>query len=125
MSLSLVPFDKPYLRHLLTTHKDFLKNLYASKSVKRTRGLIENATKVQLNVLLRILYLICNGAIPLPTAVGKKIPKAILRKFRIFRRHYSMTHIFHANHPIEETQKVLLQFSHYVGLMLTPLFENV
>jgi hypothetical protein len=55
---SKVPIDRVFLRRLLLKHKTFLLKIYSAHTAKDIKLMLETASRFQLNVLLRILYLI-------------------------------------------------------------------
>lgn len=55
----MIPYDKVYLRKLLLSNKSFLQKVFKSKYAD-VKKILEKATKSQLNVLIRTIYLIAH-----------------------------------------------------------------
>lgn len=53
-----VPIDKTYLRNLFISHKKYLKQIFSAEKKSQVDEIIKNASNIQVNVVLRILYLI-------------------------------------------------------------------
>ena len=68
--MSELRMDIPYLRSIMLHHKDFLKKLYTGNSLMNVE-LIAGANDRQLNMVIRILHLIANGAIAMKAAQFK------------------------------------------------------
>lgn len=73
--MSKVPLDKTFLRHLFLKHKTFLNKVFLSKK-SETKVLIKKASNLQVNVIIRIIYLIVHEAIPLEDKLVRSISSA-------------------------------------------------
>ena len=110
----------PSLRKQLIKHKTFLKALYSEKQGHRNKRRIQKASKGELKTLLRILFCVSHGHIP--------IKKAHYHLIKLSKRRPKLVHIGsklkHLIKDSEETQKnTLKQFSSLYQYILHPLFN--
>lgn len=66
--------DKPYYRDQLVQHKAIVRNLYSQNQVAQT---LNHASDDAVNFLLRFLYLIVNGHVPLKSSATEAIAKSL------------------------------------------------
>lgn len=77
--------DIPYLKHQLNLHQTFFRNLYLNNP-RRNTSIIEKATKDELNILIKILYLICKGKISIRNEDFITLKKS--KRLNYFKAHF-------------------------------------
>lgn len=120
---SKTPFDKKFIRYLLTTNKNFLKTLYDAKSAKQAANIIQKGDSRNINTLIRVLCLQIQGGIPLQVEDVKKIPKGHKNKLIRQFKNTSDTKEFLKKH-LSEKKDFLVTISSSYGILLKPLFEK-
>jgi hypothetical protein len=75
--------DRVYLRHSFENSKSFLKQLYQSENSAQT---LNNATEDNLNVLIKILHLVCVKEIKLhKTHADQLVKSKRLKRLQLFQ----------------------------------------
>jgi hypothetical protein len=121
--MSKVPVDKTFLRHLFLKHKTFLHEIFHSKK-KHSKVIIEKATNLQVNVLLRILYLIVHQAIPTPMHLVKSLSRTKKKILVTFNKNHRKVSNYLLKVPLKQKKFFLIKFVHYLPKLLTPLFQK-
>lgn len=118
-----VPIDKTYLRHLLVKHKNFLKKFYEEQKKANLDSTIEHASANELNILIRIVYLVVQEAIPLDEDIGSQIsPPQRKLLLKLHAEHDKISNLLKA--PLNERRHHLMRISKSLPLLLTPLFQK-
>lgn len=121
--MSKVPLDKTYLRHLFLKHKTFLNKVFLSKK-SETKKLIEEASNLEVNVLLRIIYLIIHQAIPLEDKLVGSISLAKKKFLVAFNKNHLKVSKYLLKVPLNQKKTLLLKFVYWLPKFLTPLFKH-
>lgn len=119
-----VPVDREFIQQLLLKHKPFLHAIYTAKKRKVTKELIEKASNLKVNVLLRILYLIVHQAIPIGYKLMTRI-SVLKRKLLVaFNKNHYRVSTYLLKVPLNQKKAILLKFVAILPKLLTPLFKN-
>lgn len=121
--MSKVPLEKPYLRYLFMKHKIFLQKVFLSKK-SETKKLIEEASSNEINIILRIIYLIIHQAIPIKNGIVKSISSAKIKALVAFNKNRKKVSNYLLKVPLNEKKTFLLKFVANIPKLLTPLFHN-
>lgn len=121
--MTKVPLDKTFLRQLFLKHKTFLKKVFLSK-LSETKTLIEHASNLQVNVLIRIIYLIIHEAIPIEKKLVASISPAKKKFLVAFNKNHLKVSNYLLKYPINQKKFLLLKFSQWLPKFLTPLFHH-
>lgn len=121
--MSKVPFEKPYLRHLFLKHKAFLRKVFLSKN-KETKELILEASDNEINILIKIVYLIIHEAIPIKNGVVKSISPAKKKFLVTFNKNHGKVSNILLKSPLNEKKTYLLKFVQWIPKFLVPLFHR-
>ena len=118
--------DIPYLRSIMIHHKDFLKKLYTGNSLMNLE-LLSGANDRQLNVVIRILHLIANGAIAMKSAQFKIVKTS--KRFKLLRNQFESSQAFNKILNTDKTDKatrlkVLNQFATLYPHLFYTLFNE-
>lgn len=110
--------DWPYLRNVLTLHKNFLRKLFNQTEVIKT---LNHASDSELDLLLKLLHLISHGHIPLnhkhrDVIVRSKREKKLLK----FESREFLRKVLKSSH--DEKLKLLKQFAKLFSVLLFHLF---
>jgi len=111
------------MKSLLHRDKVFLKNLYKSDSVQKSRRLITFATDSEITTLFKYLHFISNGEIPIKkenfSALEKK--HLLLFKKKLQNKHsFSLILQLTRKDKLQILMKLIKIFCH----LLTPLFQE-
>lgn len=114
--------DKVYLRSQLLAKKDFIKRIYKGNS-RQNRRIISAAEEKNLNILIKILHLVCNGIIKIRKDHFAIILKS--RRFSILKKNFEKKNSYvesvHLNLP--EKRKLLQKFAALYSNILYFLFN--
>ena len=124
--MSELRMDIPYLRSIMIHHKDFLKKLYTGNSLMNLE-LLSGANDRQLNVVIRILHLIANGAIAMKSAQFKIVKTS--KRFKLLRNQFESSQAFNKILNTDKTDKatrlkVLNQFATLYPHLFYTLFNE-
>jgi len=111
--------DRPYLRQQILKHKTFLKNLHSQVRVQQT---LNNATNESLDFVLKLLHLLTNGHIKLPTEADEIITKSLRsKKLSQFESKSYVHHLLLS--PREEKLRVIKQFNKLFSTLFHYIFN--
>ncbi len=110
----------PGLRKSLLKHKNFLAKLYKQKKGYANKRQIDKATTQERKVLLRTLFCICQGHIPIAKAHFHELVQS-KRKPKLVAIGSDLKRLLKASEA--EQKKCLKQFSSLYPLLLHPLFN--
>lgn len=118
-----VPVDRQFLRQMFFKHKPLLLAIYTAKKRTVTKELIEKASNLKVNALLRILYLIVHQAIPISYKLMTRI-SVLKRKFLVaFNKNHLRVSTYLLKVPLNQKKALLLKFVAILPKLLTPLFK--
>ena len=109
----------PFLQREMKKHHLFLYKLYQGNS-KKNRTLLHKATKSEIYVLLRVLYCISAGHIPISKQNFREITR---RKKRVLLARLKSRSIYlRKRESLFNRKKYVLQYSSVYPYLLQPLF---
>ncbi len=115
----MVETSHPALRRLMQKHHAFLYRLYNGNG-RKNRHALASATKQQVHVLLRVLYCLSAGHIPISRENFQQI---IRRKKRLLlARLKGKSIILRRKEPFLVRRKYVLQYSSVYPFLLEPIF---
>ena len=113
--------NQDQMKSLLQRDKLFLKSLYKSDSVSKSRRILSFATDAEINTLLKCLHYISNGEIPIKKEHFARLEKRHISLIRQKLESKSM-----CQKTLQKARKEKLQFlfklSKTYPFLLTPLF---
>lgn len=114
--------DIPYLRSEFLKHKQFLRSLFTNNP-RRNSAKLEHAQSSELNTLIKILHLICNGKISLRKDDFKIIQKS--KRLNLLKNCFETKRSFLNSLKISQKDKVLLlkKFSALYHSLLFTMFN--
>ena len=99
--------DRPYYRDQLLKYKSIVRNLYSQNQVSKT---LSHASDDAVDFLLRFLYFIVNGHVPLSAKANEAIAKSLrASKLSLFESRKYLKDLLKKNR--EEKLQVLKQFN--------------
>lgn len=115
--------DIPFLRNEFLKEKEFLHFLY-SNSPRKNKKKIDKASVKQLNILIKIFHLICNGQISLKSSDAPTFKKS--RRLFLFHDTFEKRDNFLSilNASEELKKKELKKFSALYPIFLKTMFKS-
>lgn len=112
------------LKLLMVQKKEFLKNLFLTKSTKALKSILLSAHLEDLDLLLNILFFITQGDIPIKKVNFQILQKtkkiSILHKYFQSEKHFKKILIS----PLKEKTMILIKFLPVMSNLLYPLFKS-
>lgn len=110
------------MKSLLLRDKEFLRELYESNNLYRTKKLLENASDAKLNTLIRYFHFISNGEISIKKHHFELLSKKQLNLIRKnFEKKSSLTNLLNEERSVK--LKLIKVFSSVYSSVLSPLFN--
>ncbi len=100
--------DHPRLRRLMEKHHNFLYQLYSNKTGRQNRTLLKKASGSKVRLVLRLLFCISVGHIPLTQKNYDRLIQS-RRRNNLGQLRNRMRRL--KNGPIYEQRKFILQFA--------------
>ncbi|MBM3939002.1 MAG: hypothetical protein FJ333_10190 [Sphingomonadales bacterium] len=108
---------------MLERDKVFLEELYSSADIPNTKRLLNFASDLKLNTIIRLFYFISNGEIKMKKAHFDKIPHRLIKLLRRnFEKKAALKRLLQSER--QEKLKTLCKFSAYLKELLYPLFNE-
>jgi len=108
--------NRDQLKTLLVRDKEYLRQLYESRDLINTKRILQNASDVKLNTLIRYIHFVSNGEIHIKKAdfenLGKKHMAFIRKRFESKK---------HVQQILQQSRKFKLQLL----TKLTPVFCDI
>lgn len=111
--------DKPYVKALIVRHKTFLKKTAFTKNFKTLTSIIKSAKLTQLNILLRVLFLVVHHHIRFDGKISTQMKKKLLAEFY---KESSFKTLLYAKR--EKKENVLKEVSASFKVILKGLFKH-
>ncbi|MBM3938530.1 MAG: hypothetical protein FJ333_07755 [Sphingomonadales bacterium] len=108
---------------MLERDKVFLEELYSSTNVVNSKRLLNFASDVKLNTVIRLFYFLSNGEIKMKREHFEKIPSRLIK---LLRRHFekkaALTRLLQSER--QQKLKILCKFLSVLQELLYPLFNE-
>lgn len=101
--------DLLYVKDQLLNNKPFLENLYKGSSKQNSR-LLDRASELQIDILIKVLFLICDGEIHLTKENYESLKRA--RRLNFLKKHFNSSTQFYntLSLPTEKKLTILKNF---------------
>lgn len=116
--------DVPYLKNEFFKTKPFLKKLFENNP-RRTSALLQKAKISELNILVKILFLICTGKISIRKNDFKLIKQS--KRLNYFKQHFDSKKSFLKILKTNNIEKIaiLKKFSALYSSLLYTMFNKI
>lgn len=94
-----------YIKDQLYNNKQFLKDLYNGSSKQNSR-LLDRASELQIDILIKVLFLICEGEIHLTKESYENLKKA--RRLNFLKKHFNSSRQYRATISLPMVEKLAI-----------------
>jgi len=112
------------MKPLLLRDKEFLKSLYESQSLSKTKNILNFASDAKLNTLIKFLHMVSNGQIKIKKEHFNKLQN---KHIKLIKKHFESKSTFLRILREERKVKVniLIKFSDIFHEILFTLFNQL